>query len=138
MNFNEIKRMYETCREEESKAIRLHLAQRGFGVSMNSRAGKGLETYTSSGRIKAYDLRNWKWIIASSKNGKELFISLQAFDQDNNSHNHHVLFDRLGIYVYDEKYNAEEAFKKMVTTNIDLPMDASKFSELDALIDTLI
>lgn len=134
---NESKRMYETCREDERKAIRDHLAEKGYAVSMNSSAGKGLEKYTSSGRISPFNLRNWKWVIASSKNGKKLFISLQAFDQDPNSHNHHVLYDRLGLYVFDN-YDAEDAFKKMLTTNIDLPMDASKFSELDALIDTLI
>lgn len=136
MKFNEIKSEYVKCREQERQAIRDHLATRGFSVSMNAKSGKGSINYTSSGRIKPFDLSNWKYIIAA-KNGKEVFISLQAFDQDKHSHNHHDLCDRIGLYAY-ETYSAEDAFNKMITTNIDLPMDEAKFAELDALIDKLI
>ncbi len=136
MEFNEIKTEYEKCREMERRAIRDHLIDRGFIVSKSSRAGKGVINYTSSGRIKPYDLSNWKYIIAA-KDGKEIFISLQAFDQDKHSHNHHVLYDRIGLYAY-ETYSAEDAFNTMITTNIDLPLDEAKFAELDALIDKLI
>ena len=136
MEFNEIKTEYGKCREMERRAIRDHLIDRGFIVSKSSRAGKGVINYTSSGRIKPYDLSNWKYIIAA-KDGKEIFISLQAFDQDKHSHNHHVLYDRIGLYAY-ETYSAEDAFNTMITTNIDLPLDEAKFAELDALIDKLI
>ena len=136
MKFNKIKTEYENCREMERRAIRDHLVDRGFKVAKSSRAGKGLINYTSSGRIKPYDLSNWKFITAE-KYGIKIFISLQAFDQDKHSRNYHVLYDRLGVYAY-EVYNPEEAFSKMITTNIDLPMDAAKFAELDALIDKLI
>lgn len=136
MKFNEIKSEYVKCREQERQAIRDHLATRGFSVSMNAKSGKGSINYTSSGRIKPFDLSNWKYIIAA-KNGKEVFISLQAFDQDKHSHNHHDLCDRIGLYAY-ETYSAEDAFNKMITTNIDLPMDEAKFAELDALINKLI
>lgn len=132
-HFTEIRNEYENCREMERKAIRDHLATLGFDVSKSCRAGKGIINYTSSGRIKPYDLRNWKFITAS-KDGKAVFISLQAFDQDGNSHNHHVLYDRIGIYTY-EMYNAESAFIEMVTTDIDLPMNDEKFKRLDAAIN---
>ena len=81
-------------------------------------------------------MSNWKYITAQ-KDGKQVFISLQAFDQDKNSRNHHVLDDRLGVYAY-EVYSPEDAFSKMITTDIDLPMDEAKFAELDKLIDKLI
>ena len=136
MKFNEIKTEYENCREMERRAIRDHLVDRGFIVAKSSRAGKGVTNYTSSGRIKPYDLSNWKYITAQ-KDGKQVFISLQAFDQDKNSRNHHVLDDRLGVYAY-EVYSPEDAFSKMITTDIDLPMDEAKFAELDKLIDKLI
>lgn len=136
MAFNEIKTEYENCREKERQAIRDHLAIRGYSVSKSARSGKGLINYTSSGRIKPFDLRNWKFITAA-KDGKEIFISLQAFDQDKHSHNHHVLYDRIGIYAY-ETYSAEDAYNNMLITDIDLPMDEAKFAELDALIDKLI
>lgn len=137
MEFNEIKSEYVKCREQERQAIRDHLIDRGFIVSKSSRAGKGVINYTSSGRIKPYDLSNWKYIIAAKDGKKKLFLSLQAFDQDKHSHNHHDLCDRIGLYAY-ETYNAEDAFNKMITTNIDLPMDEAKFAELDALIDKLM
>lgn len=136
MEFNKIKTEYENCREMERRAIRDHLVDRGFVVSKSSRAGKGVINYTSSGRIKPYDLSNWKFIIAE-KSGKKVFISLQAFDQDKHSRNHHVLYDRLGVYAYEE-YSPADVFSKMLTTNIDLPMDEAKFAELDELIDKLI
>ena len=136
MKFDEIKTEYENCREMERLAIRDHLIYRGFIVSKSSRAGKGLSNYTSSGTIRPYDLRNWKFITAQ-KDGKQVFISLQAWDQDKHSRNRHVLYDRLGIYAY-ERYNPEELFGKMLTTSIDLPMDEAKFAELDALIDKLL
>ena len=137
MKFNEIKTEYVNCREMERRAIRDHLVDRGFIVAKSSRAGKGVINYTSCGRLtKPYDLSNWKFIIAE-KSGKKVFISLQAFDQDKHSRNHHVLDDRLGVYAY-EVYSPEDAFSKMITTNIDLPMDEAKFAELDDLIDKLI
>ncbi len=132
-HFTEIKNEYENCREAERKAIRDHLVTAGFDVSMSHQAGKGRINYSSSGRIKPYDLRNWKFITAS-KDGKSVFISLQAFDQDGNSHNHHVLYDRIGIYTYT-MYNAESAFAEMVTTDIDLPMNDDKFKRLDVFIN---
>lgn len=74
MEFNEIKTEYENCREKERQAIRDHLIDRGFIVSKSSRAGKGVINYTSSGRIKPYDLSNWKYIIAA-KDGKKSYFS---------------------------------------------------------------
>lgn len=136
MEFNKIKTEYENSREKERIRIRDHLANRGFKVSMSPRAGKGLANYTSSGRIRPYDLRNWKYITAA-KDGREVFVSLQSFDKDRASHNRHVLYDRIGIYAY-ESYNAEDTYAGMITTDIDLPMDESKFAELDTLIDNLI
>ncbi len=138
MTFIEVKNQYEKLREKERMAIRDHLANMGFKVSMNHKAGKGLDNYTSSKRIKPYNLKNWKYICATTKDGKKnIFVSLQAFDHDLCSHNCHVLYDRIGLYAY-EKYNADEVVNKMLTTNIDLPMNDAKLAELDALIDKLI
>ena len=123
----------EELREEERMGIVNHLASKGFRVSKDPRAGKGKDNYTSGGTIAEYNLSNWKYIDASINNHK-VFISLQAFDKDPNSKNHHVLENRLGIYVYD-KYDPEKAFSEMVTTDIDLPMNDEKFRMLDIAID---
>ncbi len=132
--FTEIATKYEELRENQRMEIVNHLASKGFKVSKDPRAGKGKENYTSGGTIDEYNLKNWKYVDAAI-NGHKVFISLQAFDKDPNSGNHHVLENRLGIYVYD-KYNAEKAFNEMVTTNIDLPMNYEKFQMLDMAIDT--
>lgn len=131
--FTEVKTEYVNYRERERQAIRDHLVNKGFKVSMSPKAGKGIKDYTSAGTIKPYDLSNWKFITAS-KDGKEIFISLQSFDLDRNSHNHHVLYDRIGLYTY-EIYNSEAAFTEMITTDIDLPMNEDKFMKLDVAIN---
>lgn len=131
--FTEISTKFEELREEQRMAIVNHFANNGFKVSKDPRAGKGKGNYTSGGTIAEYNLKNWKYVDVAI-NGRNVFISLQAFDKDPNSGNHHVLENRLGIYVYD-KYNAEKAFTEMVTTNIDLPMNDEKFRLLDTAID---
>lgn len=133
MNFMEAKTAYTELRENERTMIVNHLDSREFKVSKSTRAGKGLPNYTAGRTIAPFDLTNWKFITAS-RGGKEIFISLQAFDKDPHSGNHHVLVDRIGLYAYS-RYDSEEAFSKMIVTDIDLPMNDEKFAKLDALID---
>ena len=46
--------------------------------------------------MRPYDLSNHMWIDLNYK-GNDILISLQSFDIDPNSHNVHVLYDRVGI-----------------------------------------
>lgn len=131
--FKEISTKYEKLREEQRLSIVKHLDSIGFKVSKHPSSGKGRSDYSSGGMIAKYDLRNWKYIMAT-KNGRNVLISLQAFDQDPRSKNHHVLQDRIGIYTYD-KYNPEEAFTDMVITDVDLPMNEEKFMKLDMALE---
>ncbi len=131
-SFLEITTEYEILREEQRMSIVTYLASKGFNVSKNKRAGKGRLNYTSGGTITSYDLRNFKYIDAS-KDGHHVFISLQPFERDPSSGNHHVLENRIGLYAY-EKYDPEEAFSNMVITDIDLPMDDEKLYRLDVAI----
>jgi hypothetical protein len=136
--FEEIKEEYIRLREEERKTIVNHLQNEGFDID-NPSNGSGKKKYGARRNGKnrldpPYDLSFWKWISVSFDNDKKAFISLQSFDKDPSSYNLHVLMDRIGIYVYEEKYCAAEARTKMITTNIELPMDENKLRQL---VDTL-
>lgn len=131
--FTEIVTKLEVLREEQRMSIVNHLDSIGVKVSKHPSSGKGRSNYTAGGTIAEYDLRNWKYIDAS-KDGKGVFISLQAFDQDPRSRNHHVLENRIGIYTYT-KYDPEDAFRNMFITDIDLPMNEAKFAMLDDAIE---
>ncbi len=137
MDYEEIVRLFEASREEERLKIVRHLISQGYKVSSRSNSGKGRSDYTSGGTIKGYDLSSWKYINAKKDQDHNIFISLQSFDKDPVSKNRHTLRDRLGIYVYD-KYNADEAYENMHTTDIDLPINEEKLKELDRVIGLLV
>lgn len=136
MYYSEIKAEYERCREEQRHIIMDHFAARGYRV--NKRGGKGVKNYTSGGRINKnpFNLQSWKYVVME-KNGVHILLSLQSFDRDPSSQNVHVLVDRLGVYSY-KNYNPKDACERMIPTSIDLPMDDTKFEELDSFIDNLI
>lgn len=64
-------------------------------------------------------------------------VSLQPFDRDAKTGNHHVLFDQIGIYAYTGDYSAEDAFSKMLLTDISLPLDKDKMKELETILEKL-
>ena len=87
--------------------------------------------------------------IDLSYKGNEILISLQSFDIDPNSHNIHVLYDRIGIifWEYEESDNKDEEldnkdgepdnelkvsddFLKMETTNWELPLSKADMEEM--------
>lgn len=126
--FIKAKQQYNDCREAERKKIISYLKEEGFEI-LKERGGRGAKNYTAGKTLESpYDLSNWKWIEAAM-DGINYCITLQAFDRDPNTGNRHVLMDRIGVYTY-AKYNAEDAYKNMVTTEIDLPMDDEKLKML--------
>jgi len=134
--FLEIKQEYNELRSLQRNEIIKYLEENNFKVKKRGKSGRGDKYYTSGGRFgTSYDLSNWKWIDASS-NGKNFIISLQCFDVDPNSYNHHVLMDRIGVYMY-EKYNSYEAYTKMEVTEIDLPMDDIKKRQLMKILECM-
>lgn len=153
--FLETKLQYNTLREEEKNRIIDSLNQNGYqnknGGPISHNSGKGIAEYTSGGKFndKPYNLSNWKYVEAQKEilvldeNGRQnslsvnYFISLQAFDIDPSSYNVHVLFDRIGIYVYTGKYIAKQAFFNMKTTKFELPLDEVDLEELIKELDNL-
>lgn len=138
MTFQSAKDIYTHLREDERIKIVNYLISNGYDVVSGSKAGKGIKNYTSGKRMHPpYDLSNWKYIEAYKDNFL-FFISLQAFDVDPISNNHHILMDRLGIYKYpgcdleDRKKNyfAYDALTKMTVTDIELPMNDYKLKRL--------
>lgn len=128
--FLSVKQKYNDLRELERKSIIDFLVKNKFIVKSGYNSGNGLKNYTSGKKFtKPYDNSNWKWIECSSKEGKNYIISLQSFEIDPNTNNHHVLMDRIGIYTY-KHYNASDAFTLMAITEIDLPMNDDKLIEL--------
>lgn len=124
-NFREARKNYNEARTKERKLIKTFLKENGYKVT--TRGGKGFEQY--KGRMATeFDLSNWKWINAK-KGDFSYRIYLQAFDKNEKNGNHYVLMDRLAVYKY-KKYNGNKAFRGMVITEIDLPMDDAKLKKL--------
>lgn len=138
MDFEKIKQDYEKARQEQRQRIVEYLKDNGYTVVDGWAAGKGRRNYTSGGTLKRpYDLSNWKYIQAQ-KNSNQFFISLQSFDHDPNSGNQHVLMDRIGIYHYigdrKKEYDAFDAFSKMRTTELELPLSEEDKKTLVGLL----
>lgn len=143
--FVQAKEKYAACRKVQLKLIIDYLASIGFTVRPQ-KGGCGRKNYGAQGKQPrfsiAYDLSNWMYIDVE-KSGKSFMISLQPFDLDPNSHskNYHVLMDRIGIYIYapDNKgKRTADAIVRMLSTDIDLPMDEAKLEKLGCLLDKII
>ena len=104
--------------------------------------GSGKPNYSSGGTLsKPYDLSNHMYIDLSYK-GNDVLISLQSFDIDPNSHNLHVLYDRIGIIFEkdeesddkdgkpDNELKVSDDFLKMETTNWELPLSEADMEEM--------
>ena len=161
--FLKIKEAYKSARLEEKKRIKYFLLSKrdgdgnliflkekdGTDTFVRTGRGYGNKHYSSGGTLsRPYDLTNHMWIDLSYK-GNEILISLQSFDIDPNSHNIHVLYDRIGIkFVKDEETdnkNEESDDKdgkpdnelkvsddifKMETTNWELPLSEADMEEM--------
>ena len=151
--FLKIKEAYKSARTEERKIIINFITKKKdnegnylftkskdkpFNTRNQYLGGRGDEKYTSGRRLsRPYDLSNHMWIDLSYK-GNEILISLQSFDIDPNSHNIHVLYDRIGIMfekdciilLPDNKSEVSDAFLKMETTNWELPLSEADMEEM--------
>ena len=152
IDFNTAKENYVTAREDERKKIIEFLKgyinekypNKGFEVS--SRGGMGSPTYGARKKdaLKApYDLRNWKYVelkktVLPKQQQGILLISLQSFDKDPSTDNHHILMDRV---CFNINLGKKDQFPFVVHTGIDLPMDSEKFKilkeELDKIMEAL-
>ena len=126
MNFKEIRNLYTQAREEERRTLIEHLINHGYKTS--TRGGSGIRNYTSGGRIKPYDLQNYKWVEAE-RNGVTHFISFNPPEQDPHSLNRHFLPDRIGIVSYIGAYSPEY-YDKIRVLDIDLPLDANDMAKI--------
>lgn len=161
--FLKIKEAYKRARLEEKNKIKYFLLSKrdsdgnliflkekdGTDTFVKTSGGSGKPNYSSGGTLsRPYDLSNHMYIDLSYK-GNEILISLQSFDIDPNSHNIHVLYDRIGIifWEYEESDNKDEeldnkdgepdnelkvsdAFLKMETTNWELPLSKVDMEEM--------
>ncbi len=148
--FKSTKDAYSAARAEERKRIADRLkAQPGFSNVKGNAENYMIKNYTSGHTLDPhYDNSNWKWITGSC-GGIEFLLSLQTFDIDPSSHNLHVLFDRLGLYLYqskkpkaipiEKKYTLDgkavsvaDCFVRMKKTRFELPLSEE---EIDRLAD---
>ncbi len=136
--FEDIKKEYNSIREDERKKLRDYLFSKDLeNISKGGNAGKGKKKYTSGKRLTVpYDLSNWKFIEAS-KDGVNFFISLQAPDVDPNSNNKHTLTDRIGVSYYIGKYNTHIVCSNMKITDIELPLDNEKMERVYQMISDI-
>lgn len=137
MEFQKIKEEYNNARTlERNKISKFFREQKVFEME-NPSARSGVKKYTSGGRFtEEYDLSNWKWVCVK-RNNVHFFISLQTFERDPNTGNMHVLMDRIGIYCYVGNYSPVDAQTKMYATNIELPMNKDKLTELHSILKDL-
>lgn len=143
--FVQAKEKYAACRKAQLKLIIDYLESIGFTVRPQ-KGGYGVTTYGTRGKQPrfsiAYNLSNWMYIDAE-KSGKSFMISLQPFDLDPNprSKNYHVLMDRIGIYIYapdNKSKRTADAIVRMLSTDIDLPIDETKLKKLGCLLNKII
>lgn len=143
--FEQAKEKYAACRKAQLKLIIDYLESIGFTVRPQ-KGGCGRKNYGAQGKQPrfsiAYNLSNWMYIDVE-KSGKSFMISLQPFDLDSNprSKNYHVLMDRIGIYIYaldNKSKRTADAIVRMLSTDIDLPMDEVKLEKLGCLLDKII
>ncbi len=134
--YNVAKQEYYSAKINQGGILRKYLYDEGFELSSN-RLLYGAKNYKSGNRLdEEYDLRYWQYIVLKRKSVNFL-ISLQAFDQDPKTGNHHVLPDQVGIYAYVGSYSHEDAFKNMMMTNITLPFTEEKLVKLKTIIEDL-
>ena len=155
--FLKVKEAYKSARTEERKSIIGFITKKkdkeGNSLFTKSKdkpyttrnqysGGRGNNKYTSGSRLsRPYDLSNHMWIDLSYK-GNDILISLQSFDIDPNSHNLHVLYDRIGIIFGkddesdnkdgkpDNELKVSDDFLKMETTNWELPLSEAEMEEM--------
>lgn len=159
-DFEEIKKAYIQCRENERKKIIDYLAdqkdsegnplfskENGKSYEDNRYSGgKGSSVYGKTRFKNSYDLSNWKYVV-TQYNGTKILISLQSFDIDPNSGNVHVLTDRIGLYFYenvseekikiqigDRTEKVTDPFLKMQSTEFELPLSEQDLAGLVELI----
>ena len=156
-DFLKIKEAYKSARTEEKKRIKDFLLSKrdsegnliflkekdATDTFVRTGGGYGNKHYSSGGTLSIpYDLSNHMWIDLSYK-GNDILISLQSFDIDPNSHNVHVLYDRVGILfenggkilLPDNESEVSDAFLKMETTNWKLPLYQA---EMEEMVDYII
>ena len=166
--FLKIKEAYKSARTEEKKRIKAFLLSKrdsdgnliflkekdGTDTFVKTSRGSGRSNYSSGGTLsRPYDLSNHMWIDLSYK-GNDILISLQSFDIDPNSHNLHILYDRIGIKFGkdeetdnkneesddkdgkpDNELKVSDDIFKMETTNWELPLSEA---EMEEMVDYII
>lgn len=122
MTFQEVRDEYEKQRENQRIRLRGHLSVheglKAAGLEVQKRGGKGSPNYRGN-----YDLRNWKWVTVTSKDGFDCAISLNMLDIDPKTKDIHSLYDRVGLVLSPDP-------KDWYCTDIDLPLDKDKMDEI--------
>lgn len=135
--FETTREQYMESRNEQHKIIKNYLSKEA-GFTVPSGGGRGSHHYGKNRLTKEYDFSNWNWVDCE-KEGKRLLVSLQPFDIDPKKNNYHVLTDRIGIYIYAPgSTETSDAIERMLTTDIDLPMDEIKLEKLASLLNKII
>lgn len=133
MMFQYIRTVYEALREEERIKLNEYLreskviADAKLRVVAGGLAGKGSYRYKSNRKVRAVDLRNWKWVEVKSKDGFDCVISLNMLDFDPKTKNIHSLYDRIGFVLSPDP-------KDWVHTSIDLPLSEEDMKEIARLV----
>lgn len=137
MTFDDARNEYEQQRERERVALAKFLPTSKempdvLRVVSGRRAGKGWCRYTSGGRIKAYNLSNWKWVEVTDDSDFTCIVSLNMPDVDPRSGNPHFLMDRVGLLVSYHKDGCY--YETAIYPDIDLPLDNAKMERIAQLV----
>ena len=160
LSYNELKNLFESTKQNYTALRAFEQARIADEIKKIEVNGKKLFTKTnnmvrhghknySSGKklFPHYDNSNWKYIEATTEDGVTVHISLQTFDIDPNSRNIHVLFDRIGIYRYEqgkkeadkiEPVSVRDYFYKMTTTKFELPLSDKELRQLAEQIRQIV
>ena len=133
--FFDAKTKYQKLRKQEQAALRDYLDRNGYHTK---RCSCGKTMYSSGHTLQEpFDLSNWIW-LDTCKEGVNFLITFQPYEIDPNSHNMHILHDRIGVYAYTEKYRVEKAISNMYVTGFELRLNADNKRELLKILEQYI
>lgn len=129
MPFHHVRAAYERLREQERLQLQEYLQKyfakdkkakaAGLTVVTGSAAGKGAVNFKPSDEGPAFDLRNWKWIQVTGKEGFNCIVSLNLPSIAPDTGLPVACYDRIGLLLLAEP-------KEWFDTKITLPLSARK------------
>lgn len=133
MPFRHVRAAYEKLREQERLKLLKYLQayfkkeKKAINAELQvlTEGGRGAVNFKPSDEGPAFDLRNWKWIRVTGKNGFECTISLNLPSVARDTGMPVACYDRVGLATSKEKESVV-----WIDTKMTLPLNAKKLKAI--------